>query len=82
MNLKKAKSLRRAVKAVNKHPRHVALIEQQEQFIPAPPFALAGGRLRPSGPGCTFLGRRYLQPTCGRGAYQELKKAVLRGQVA
>lgn len=81
MNAKKAKSLRRAVRSTGQHPREITLITTKSEFIPAQPISLAGGRFQPGGPGCTFLGRRYIQPSCGRGAYQALKKAVKRGEV-
>jgi hypothetical protein len=82
MNAKKAKSLRKAVHNAGMHPRAIELIPTKPEFIPAPLINFAGGQPQPGGPGAHFLGRRYLQPSCGRGAYQKLKRAVLRGEVA
>lgn len=72
MNAKKSKALRRAVRTSGADPREVDLVLSKPIFI-------AGV---PPQPGATFLGQRELTKAVGRGAYQALKRAVIRCEVA
>lgn len=71
MSHKMAKSQRRAVRAIEKHPREVAL--KREPF-------LISAFLPGTGPGAMFHPREMV-PSCGRAIYRTLKKAERKGLV-
>lgn len=72
MSHKKAKSQRRAVRAIAKHPREVKLVHEGPFHIPSFPAGI--------GPGCLFYPRQ-LVASCGRAVYRTLKKAERKGLV-
>lgn len=72
MNAQKAKSIRKAVRNMSRHPREVELASGDKPY-----FMSAFGK----GPGYHFLGQRILTKTCGRGLYKSLKRAVVRREV-
>lgn len=71
MNQKKAKAIRKALRASGIHPRDVKPIHGPSHFIPGAP-GIAG--LVAGTPGAMFLGHRSLAQNCGRAIYQAAKK--------
>lgn len=71
MNQKKAKALRKALRAAGVHPRDVKQALGPSQFIPGAP-GIAG--VVSGSPGAMFLGHRSLAKHCGRAIYRTAKR--------